>query len=491
MNRIHRILGVFCICIISFFLAAVLAPSSLLGDQSQKTGSSALDLPVPFYHTYNLTSLFPVGLSGAEAHQSDVAGHGSVMTLDACIDAALAQNPNFNKSRENLRAAMGDILMAWGNYIPTLRASYGMSQNNRTSSYVDPSGVLRTAGGISKSSYGSLSMNLTIFNAAHHYFEMKNAHFFRHERQYQLSSAELLLVDQVRRAYFAALRQQQQLLAAENRAESLRDQLRLAEAKFSVGSVTKLDVLQAQVDLKDQELVIIENENALKNAKIELNRLMGTELERDFDLVDEFTIKKVELDQERLVKEAIENHPEVSALRYQIKQRKNDLWMGRLAYLPTVSTSLRYDRSEDGLEFFPNLNKGRGLSFNISWNIWDSFSRFRQNRYTEIQLNNLQYELAAKQLDIESQVRQYYLDLLRLHQRNLALRENRTLRQQSLELEQERYRLGAASILELRQAQVDFAQSEIDYINSIYDFHSTLSSLSRSIGRDLARELGM
>jgi len=488
MNRIH---GAVCICLISFLTVTVLAPSPLSGDQRERSGSSLLDPLVPFYHTYNLTSLFPVGMSRAPAVEGGGAAGTGVMTLDDCIDAALAKNPTFNKSRENLRAVMGDILMAWGNYIPTLNASYGMGQNNSTTSYVDPSGVLRTAGGISKSSYGSLYASFTVFDAASKYFEMKNARYLRHERRDQLGAAELQLVDQVRRAYFTALRQQQLLLAASNRAESLRDQLRLAEAKFSVGSVTKLDVLQAQVDLKDQELVIIETENDLKNAKMELNRLMGAALERDFEMADEFAIQKVELDLGRLVEETLENHPEVTSLRYQVKQLKNNLWMGRLAYLPTIRTSLSYSRREDGLEIIPNLNKSRGLSFNIGWNIWDSFVRFRRNRYFQVQMNNLQYDLAAMQLDIERDVRQYYQDLLRLHQRNLALRENKALRQQSLELEQERYRLGAASILELRQAQVDFAQSEIDYINSVYDFHSTLSSLSQSTGRDLAGELGM
>jgi len=401
------------------------------------------------------------------------------------------QSPFNPKPKENLRAVTGDLLSAWGNYIPTLRAYFGMSQNNRTTSFVDPSGVLRTAGGISKSSYASVSMNFTLFNAASKYFEMKNAHFLRNERRSRLDGAELLLVDQVRGAYFAALREQQLLQAASNRAESLRDQLRLAEAKFSVGSVTKLDVLQAQVDLKDQELVILERENALKNAKMGLNRLMGGDLEREFELVDEFSIQKIELDLEKLLEEAVENHPDVLSLRFQIKRQRNNLWMGRLSYLPSISTSLRFDRSEDGLEFFPNLNKGRGHGYSVSWNIWDSFTRFRQNRNIEVQLNNLQYDLAAERLDIEREVREYHRDLLRLHERNLALGESKELREQSLDLEQERYRLGAASILELRQAQVDFAQAEIDYINSIYDFHSTLSSLSRSIGRDLALELGM
>ena len=119
----------------------------------------------------------------------------------------------------------------------------------------------------------------------------------------------------------------------------------------------------------------------------------------------------------------------------------------------------------------------------MSWNILDSFGRFSRNRNTEIQLNNLIYDLSAAKMDAEREIRGYWLDVQRLYERHLALSESRDLRQQSLELEQERYRLGAASLLDLRQAQTDYSQAEVNYINSKYEFHTALSNLSSSVGQ--------
>jgi len=478
MNRCQ---GAFLLLLVPIFLYA--APVSAAETSRQTAIPALVDSPVPFFHTYNLTSLFPVGrVPDEEKKQGE---ENEVLTVDDCIKAALENNPAYGKVRENMRAAVAQILTAWGNYIPTVSSSFNLSQNNRTSSFVDPSGVLRTSGGISKSTGGGLSANLTLFDAASHYFDMKNAHYFEKERSQRLTSSEISLVDQVRRAYFDALRQQQLLTAAQNQAQSRRDQLRLAEARFSVGSVTRLDVLQAQVDVRDQELVILQYENALKNTKMALNQLMGSQLARDFNLVDKFPLVEVIYKVEDLVSEALQQHPDVKALDLQIKQQENVLWMGRLAYLPTISTSLSYSRSADGLELIPNQDKGRGLSVRMSWNIWDSFGRFSRNRNTEIQLNNLLFDRVSLQLSIERYVRQYYLDLTRLYERNRVLAESRELRRQSLDLEQERYRLGASSILELRQSQVDYAQAESNYINSVYDYHTALSTLSNSVGRDL------
>ncbi len=477
---IHRPAGqVFVAALLTLMLYGVLpAASAAIPDNAQPAPAALPAQSVPFFHTYNLTALFPVG--AAITGQS--VGGPDVLTLDDCIDRALAGNPAHAKARENMRGAKPALLAAWGNYIPTLRSNYGLSQSNRTSSFLDPSGVLRTSGGISKSSYGSLNMNLSLFNAGRHYFELKNANLLRRERESRLSGSELGIVDQVRRAYINALRQQQLLTAAESQAQNRREQLRLAEARHSVGSVTRLDVLQAQVDLKDQELVIIQRSNDLEQAKMQINRLMGGKLDADYSVVDQFDVEHLELDLDRMIEYSIANHPDIATLEYQIGQQRNNLWMGRLAYLPTVSTGLSYSRSDNGLELFPNRDSGRGLSLNVSWNIWDSFQRHRNNRNMEIQFNNLNYDLSAAKMDLEQDVRGFWLDVQRLYELHLALSESRDLRQQSLGLEQERYRLGAASLLELRQAQTDYSQAEVNFINSRYEFHTSLSNLSGSVG---------
>ena len=456
---------------------------------AEGTGSPALlSSPVPFFHDYNLAAMFPVGASGAGEENYQEGSGQKPLSLDQCIDLALYKNPAHQKSHENLRATTGEILAAWGEYMPTMRAYYSLSQSNRTYSFVDPSGVIRVGGGISKSSYSGLSLGFTVFNRAAKYFNMKNAYYLRNQRRNQLRSSELTLVNQVRQAYFNVLRQGKLLVAAKEQAEQRRENLRLAEARFSVGSVTKLNVLQAQIELQNQQLVILESENQLLTNKMDLNRVMGTDLDVAISLIDEFSIQELEFDVDEMVKETLEKHPDIRSLELGIKRQEGTLWMGRLAYLPTLSTSASYQRSDDYLTIRPTGQQGRGVSFSMSWNILDSFARFRLNRNTEVILHNLRYDLATTRLDIERDVRQSYLELLRLYQSHLALAESKKLAESSLELERERYRLGAASLLELRTAQVDYAQKEVDLINSIYDFHRALSDLSRNVGRDISLE---
>ncbi|MEA1997470.1 MAG: TolC family protein, partial [Gemmatimonadota bacterium] len=289
-----------------FLMVVILQPRNVPAAESSGTTTvpALLDSPVPFFHTYNLTSLFPVtraAVSGFSSAEGEVASGAGLLTLDECIARALGRNPDHMRSRENLRAVTGSILTAWGNYIPTVSASYGLSQSNQTRSYLDPSGELRFGGGISKSSYGSVRFNYTIFDRAAKYFDMKNARYLSDERMSDLRNSELSIVEQVRRAYFNALRQVKLLHAAREQAEQRRDQLRLAEARFSVGSVTKLDVMQAQIQLKNQELNIIQYENGLKTAKMELNRLLGERLRNNFELADEYFIGEVDFDVESLV----------------------------------------------------------------------------------------------------------------------------------------------------------------------------------------------
>ncbi len=461
------------------------------GQTAAARGQGLLDSPVPFYHDYNLSVLFPVsrGITAAAVAQS-AGDEGPNLSLKDCIERALADSPNHRKTRENLRAAAGELLNAWGNYLPTLSSGFGMGQTNRNSSYVDQSGNVRTSGGISKSSYGQLNFNLTLFNRADHYFEMRNARFFKDERISRIYSSELGLVNQVRQGYFNVLRNKKLLLAAQRQTDQRREQLRLAEARFSVGSVTRLDVLQAQIEVRNAELQIVQYENALATSRMDLNRTMGGKLEAKYSLVDDFEVKHIELKADDLCAEAVKNHPDVKTLELQIRQQQNNLLMGRLAYLPTLSTGASFSRSKDGLDFLPNQVQSRGLSISLGWNILDSFARFRSNRNTEISLNNLNLDLAQKRLDIEREVRAGLLELDRLYQRHVTLGESESLASQSLELQQERYRLGASSLLELRQAQVDYSQAEVNYINSIYDYHIELSRLSLNVGRDLSGQFG-
>ncbi len=472
-------------------LAAALPLSAATEPAAAPQRQAALiEGPVDFFHSYNMTVLFPVSRAALGAADTMQAGSDTlpVLTLDECLERAMGDNPDYQKNLENLRASQADLVSAWGNFMPTISTGYGLAQNNQSRAFLDQSGVLRLSGGISKSAYGNLNMNYTLFNRGYQFFELRNARYLRSQRLENRRNSELGLVALVRRAYFNTLRQQKLLEAAGIQAEQRRDQLQLAAARLAVGSVTRLDVLQAQKLVKDQELVILQTQNALKSARMELLRQMGGDLGEQFSLADEFQVHQVGFELERLLSEARTVHPQLQGIEFQIRQQESNLAMGRLSYLPVVSMRAGYNRSEDALTLRPDAGTGRQLSVSVGWDMFDAFARFRQNRQFEVAINNLHYDLESVRLQLEQTVRENYNNLHQLYQRTLTLSESRELARQSLEMEQERYRLGSASIIELRQAQFDYSDAEVQYINSIYDFHSALSTLSQAVGRDLTLE---
>ena len=96
-------------------------------------GSDLLSAPVSYFHDYNMAFLFPVGKELDDLKAPEI--EKSKLSLDNCIDIALNNSPTMNKARQNVRATVGDLLTAWGEYLPTFRVSYGLSQNENTSPF--------------------------------------------------------------------------------------------------------------------------------------------------------------------------------------------------------------------------------------------------------------------------------------------------------------------------------------------------------------------
>ncbi|MCE5272314.1 TolC family protein [bacterium] len=440
-----------------------------------------LESSVPFYHDYNLAFFHLLGSKKTKAAPSQ----SQALTLSECIDQALGGSQDYKIAQENLRAAFGDMALAWGLFTPAMFTTYGINQNRQTNTLNFPGQSLRSTR-MSDASSSTMGLSYNVFNQAQMYFGMRNAYFLRRERRSDLRGMELQVADNVRAAYFDVLRQQHLTHASDEQVGQLKEQLRQTEARLKVGEVTKLDVLQARIDLQNEQLLYLQYKNLLAAARENLNLAVGGGLDSAFTLVDEFRVEEPVLEVESLVEEAIQHNPTLLSLELQYRQQRNNLWMGRLAYLPTVKATVGYSRSADGFLMHPRDQSGATLGMLINWSILDGFARFRENRYTQADANNLRFQIEKTRLEVARDVRLGCLELERLYEQNLTLAESRDLAAQSLELERRSYTLGSANMVEVRKAQADYIQAEVNYINSIYDYHTALSALGRNVGRDLS-----
>jgi outer membrane protein TolC len=101
-------------------------------------------------------------------------------------------------------------------------------------------------------------------------------------------------------------------------------------------------------------------------------------------------------------------------------------------------------------------------------------------------LYNKQLALAKKtQNDIYLEIQKSYL---KLHEKENQL-PVATLQvkqaKENYELSYGRYRVGEASPVELRDAQVTYQEAQFDYYNTLYGYNSAKAALEKAIGKNL------
>lgn len=129
-----------------------------------------------------------------------------------------------------------------------------------------------------------------------------------------------------------------------------------------------------------------------------------------------------------------------------------------------------------------------GVSLTVSLPIVDGFTRETNVHRARVQAEDASHRRRAEELNRRADVTTNLL-ALETAWRTVVLEErNVATATEQLELAQERYRLGAGSILELTQAQETKVQADAAQLNAVYSFHETLAALEAAVGIQL-REL--
>src|SRR5690606_4639282 len=87
--------------------------------------------------------------------------------------------------------------------------------------------------------------------------------------------------------YYDLVQQQQQLTALDSTMVISNQRLELAQNRFSIGKASRLEVLNAQVDINTDRTDILRQREFFENQKKQLNRLLARDIEADFTVEEE------------------------------------------------------------------------------------------------------------------------------------------------------------------------------------------------------------
>ncbi len=465
-----------------------------------------------------------LGLPGNSLSAFSADDISGTLSIDDCVEIALRNNPGHQKTERALEASSANLLASYGRFLPTVTARYGISEDRYINpTFLNPEGtvssfpmtipggtivthevvgdsvvhvieetedtVIPIPEGRRRFSGGQILVSETIFQGGQNVFNLLKARHEKEAARRNIDASELDLVYQIHKQYYQVLADMKRVELADEVLQQREEQLRLARARHEVGSVTRLDVMQAEIDRGNQENTLTTEQNDLKVSRMELNRLMGIPLDIEFDMVDNFDTFEPAFDEQKLIEGAMSRRPDLMSLVSQENAAAKEVWIQRGSYLPSLTFDLYLFRNQQGsgndpFSYSPD-NEDTRLALNLNWEFFSGFSRHSSARAASVNLENLRYDLLDKKLLIEQEVKEAVMNLESVFQQSRITGKNRQLASETLRLEQERYRLGSSSLLDLRTAQVTYVEAETEHINKVFEFNTSYAALEKATGLDL------
>ncbi|WP_244228076.1 TolC family protein [Mucilaginibacter kameinonensis] len=393
-----------------------------------------------------------------------------LLTLKDAVEIALKNNYNIKLSQNNSTIASNNVTAGNAGMLPQLNGNFTDNNSRQSTKQTLNTGKYNNINAHnSNNSYG-VNLNWTIFDG----FGM----FANYDQLKQLDKLGVLrLQDTVQRTvasvintYYDLISQNEQVKALKGAIDISRTQLRIATDKFNVGRASRLDVLNAQVNLNTDTGNLIIQYQLFKSTKIQLNQLLIRDLQTDFSVADTIVVDDKLILADVLNNAQLQNPGILSA---QINQRlaEINLKQVRSTRYPQVGLTSGYvftnSKTPAGFTISQNAH-GLNYGLTASINIFDGFNQNRREKNAKIQIDNA--GIAAKQtkLNIESQINSLFvaylsgLDLVKLEEANVNLNKK------NLDITLDKYKLGNITPLEVREAQRNYLDAQSKFFAAQY-----------------------
>ncbi|WHZ14316.1 MAG: CzcABC family efflux RND transporter, outer membrane protein [Nitrospira sp.] len=291
-----------------------------------------------------------------------------------------------------------------------------------------------------------------------------------------LEETRLSLSADVKVAFYSLLFAQRDAELAAQNVTTVEEVLRTVKARVAAGEATSFDSLKAGVEVQKAQKEVARAQNALLVAKARLNTLTAGSLGKQFSIQGEFQVPPQPVDPEALATQAIEQHPTLRRLTKLAEQAHHTLRLERESRIPNVTVVGSYHR-EAGDESLT-----AGLSVPLP--LW-------YRRQGEIQTAlGAKHRADAERLRVQNELEQaliQHAQEVRTAQDQLRVFETGLLKQaeQTLTLARTSFRHGAASLLDVLDAQRVYRQTLLEYAQVRADLSIALARLERSLGGSL------
>ena len=448
-----------------------------------------------------------------------------VMTIDDCVEYALNHNPNLKVSEERVLAAKAGIGLARSNYAPRISAGLDYYHKNNQATRVQQT--------YDNSLTFSVGVSEMIWDFGRTTAKISMAKYDTMSAEYDHSYEIIDLIYNVRVAYYKVLSALANIDIFEQNVRIQHLNYERTKAMFDEGLKSKIDVVNAEVNLADAKIQLVEGQNNLINSIIALQNVMFYQEEKPFivkntenfgflkadykekienaemqktptqsikrnedglimlssgiehnDIIQDYVLKPMKITKQEAVDKALEKRPDLKSTELLVKVQNESLKSIRRQYAPQIDGGLSWGYTKSEGSYSSPLQVNAGIGFGSI----NPYGIHYQIKEGENYLNIAKHNVNILKSLIYWEVQDNYVNM-RLLERRIPLMNTRVKASlENFELADGRYSVGLNNYVELQDALTNYNKAQLNFVESVLKYNIAREALLKSMGMGLDKD---
>jgi outer membrane protein len=429
-------------------------------------------------HIYKIIILFIIGFS-SQAQE--------LLSLENAVKIALENNYDIKIANNNSKIEATNNNLANARMLPALNATLTNNNSHLDTKQTQVDGTVRELdGAINRNVTYGVGLDWTIFDGLNMFARKEQLNVLEQQGKAELQAAILTKISDVYLTYFDLVQQQQVLASIDTAIVISNQRVTTAQNRFSIGKASKLEVLNAQVDLNSDVSLQLRQKELYRIAKLKMNELLVRDVQTEFKVIEEISIDK-NIVYNELKAIAEKQNPQLQAQILSKKIADLNLKQVKGNRYPTVRITSGYNftRSEASLGFITQ-SSGQGFVYGVTASVpvFNGFLQSKNEKAAKYQVDNASLLVEQQKLTLTTQLASFYtsyqtnLELVKVEAKNLEIAK------QNLDITVAKFKIGTITTIEFRAAQQNYIEAAVRHSNAQY-----LTKLSEINLKELAGTL--